>query len=121
MGPFSSHIHSYLSCYKTDCWNAWNDENVPVISSNVRGQQQFTTELQNKLNAANLSVPIDNLPENLVRKLSKDIVLLESTRLGLRRHGPAIFERLIKFVDEFLWKSSNNVHEHALRARKPRK
>eukprot|EP01084_Bolivina_argentea_P002584 4779_1 len=77
--------------------------------------------MQHTLNAANLSVPIDNLPENFVRKLSKDIVLLEATRLGLRRHGDAIFPRLIKFVDEFLWKSSNDVHEHALRARKPHK
>eukprot|EP01084_Bolivina_argentea_P086584 156509_1 len=76
--------------------------------------------MQNRLHAANLSVPIDNLPENLVRKLSNDIVLLESSRLGLRRHGKNIFERLITFIDEFLWKSSNDVHEHALRARKPR-
>merc|ERR1712176_1311365 len=119
--PFSSHIHSYLSSYKDDCLRAWNDDKIPIIESGVRGQQKFTTEMQNKIHASNLSVPLDNLPENLVRKLSNDIVLLESTRLGLRRHGDAIFQRLINFVDEFLWKSSNDVHDHALRARKPKK
>eukprot|EP01083_Nonionella_stella_P090653 253249_1 len=112
--PFSSQVHSYLSSYKDD---------VPVIESGIHGQFRLMTDMQNKLNvdAANLSVAIDNLPDNFVRKLSKDIVLLESTRLGLRRHGDAIFLRLIQFVDEFLWKSSNDVHEHVFKGRRPRK
>eukprot|EP01083_Nonionella_stella_P226005 803039_1 len=117
--PFSLQIHSYLNSYKDDCLRSWVDDTVPIIESGPKGQNVFTTDMQNKLHAAGLSVPIDNLPVHFVRRLSQDIVLLESTRLGLRRHGEAVFSRFTQFVDGFLWKSSNDAH--ALKARKHRK
>ena len=91
-----------------------------MIESGQAGQTMFATELQNKLHAADLSIRIDNFSEDLVRKLSADIVELEATRLGLRRHGTEILEHIIKFVHEFLWKSSNDSHEAILK-RKRRK
>ena len=119
--PFSSHIHSYMLSYKDDCLKEWKVDGVPVIESGQAGQTMFSTELENKLHAANLSVRIDNLPKDLVRKLSTDIVQLEATRLGLRRHGTEILPHIIKFVHEFLWKSSNDSHEAILKRKKPRK
>eukprot|EP01083_Nonionella_stella_P088320 246055_1 len=110
--PLSSHIHSYLSSYKDDC--------LASIAPGTQGQTKLVTDMQNTFYVTNVSAAI-NLPENFVRKLSKDILLLEATRYGIRKHGDAMFKPLMEFVDELIWKSSKDVHEHALRAKKLRK
>ena len=117
--PFSSHIHSYLSSFKEDCLNAWKQK-MPVIESGPNGQKFFSKQMQMKLESASLTVRIDNLPEASVRNLSQDIIQLEATRLGLRRHGATILPHLVTFIHQFLWKSSIGTHDDVL-LDKPRK
>ena len=112
--PFSANIHLFLSSWRKEIVDNYSkNSNILIGKAGKIGQIKLYNDMKEKwveIQKAFQS-PLDGLREKLVRLYLKDMILLESNKLGLSRysHNEPIFNNLIEFVIEFIMKSSNDV------------